>query len=100
MEINGGMYGLPQAGRLENLQLQKRLAVEGYKPTKQTEALWKHDTKTITFVLVLDDFGVKYINKKDVEDLIKNVRKKLRRNISGLERCIILWNHVRIELPS
>ena len=27
--------------------------------------LWKHDNKPISFTLIVDDFGVKYIHKKD-----------------------------------
>ncbi len=31
--------------------------------------LWKHDTRPIQFTLVVDDFGVKYTQKEDVEHL-------------------------------
>ena len=31
--------------------------------------LWKHNTRPIQFTLVVDDFGVKYIRKEDVEHL-------------------------------
>jgi hypothetical protein len=40
--IQKGMYGLPQAGILENEFLQRRLALDGYRPTKNTHGLWKH----------------------------------------------------------
>ena len=70
MEIQKGMYGLPQAGKIANDLLQKRLAPYGYKPCKHTPGLWKHDTKPIMFTLVVDDFGCKYINEKDFEDLV------------------------------
>ena len=32
--------------------------------------MWKHDTKPITFCLCVDDFGVKYTNREDVEHLL------------------------------
>jgi hypothetical protein len=50
------MYGLPQAGILTNELLQRNLAKDGYQPTKHTHGLWKHDTRPISFSLVVDDF--------------------------------------------
>ena len=37
--------------------------------------LWKHKTKPIQFVLVVDDFGIKYINKDDLDHLIRTLEK-------------------------
>ena len=54
------MYGLPQAGILANKLLKQRLAQHGYYECKHTPGLWKHKWRPITFVLVVDDFGVKY----------------------------------------
>jgi hypothetical protein len=59
IEIQKGMYGLPQAGILANELLQRSLAKDGYRPTQHTHGLWKHDTRPISFSLVVDDFGVK-----------------------------------------
>jgi hypothetical protein len=61
IEIQRGMYGLPQAGILDNKLLQRNLAKDGYRPTTHTHGLWTHDTRPISLSLVLDDFGVKYI---------------------------------------
>jgi hypothetical protein len=36
---------------------------------------WKHKTKSIQFVLVVDDFGIKYINKDDLDHLIQTLEK-------------------------
>jgi hypothetical protein len=44
IEIQKGMYGLPQAGILANELLQRNLAKDGYRPTTHTHGLWKHDT--------------------------------------------------------
>jgi hypothetical protein len=57
-----GMYGLPQAGLLANELLEKRLNGHGYRQSKLVPGLWKHDWCPIQFTLVVDDFGVKYIN--------------------------------------
>ena len=60
-EIRKGMYGLPQAGILANKLLQQNLKTHGYKPCQHTMGLWKHKWRPISFMLVVDDFGVKYI---------------------------------------
>jgi hypothetical protein len=39
IEIQKGMYGLPQAGILTNELLQRNLAKDGYRPTQHTRAL-------------------------------------------------------------
>jgi hypothetical protein len=44
--------------------LRKRLANDGYRPTTHTPGLWKHDTRPIAFTLVVDDFGVKYVDQE------------------------------------
>ena len=74
MEIRKGMYGLPQAGILANDLLRKRLGESNYYETS-TPGLWKHTTRPVTFTLVVDDFGIKYIDKQNVQHLI-NVLKK------------------------
>ena len=58
------MYGLPQAGILANKLLKQRLAKHGYYECKHTPGLWKHRWRPITFVLVVDDYGVKYHGRK------------------------------------
>jgi hypothetical protein len=59
IEIRKGMYGLKQAGLLENKLLQKRLAPFGNYPTRHTPGIWLHKTRPIAFSLIVDDFEVK-----------------------------------------
>ena len=40
-----------------------------------TPALWKHATNPIIFSLVVDDFGVKYIDKENSDHLIQALQK-------------------------
>jgi hypothetical protein len=47
IEIQKGMYGLPQAGILAKELLQRNLAKDGYRPTTHTHGLWTHDTRPI-----------------------------------------------------
>ena len=65
VEIQRGMYGLPQAGRLANDQLVKFLAPHGYHPAALTPGLWTHTSRDIIFSLVIDDFGVRYTSQTD-----------------------------------
>ena len=75
IEIRGAMYGLKQAGKLANQQLEKVLATGEYFPSKYTPGMYLHETHPISFTLVVNEFGVKYINKKDalhLDTLISN----------------------------
>ena len=64
IEIVRGMYGLPQDGILANQLLRKRLEPHGYYEVKHTPGLWKHESLPIQFTLVVDNFGIKYVDKK------------------------------------
>jgi hypothetical protein len=75
IDIQKGMYGLPQAGILVNELLHRNLAKDGYRPTTHTHGLCTHDTRLISFSLVVDDFGVKYIVWEHAEHLMTCIRK-------------------------
>jgi hypothetical protein len=75
LEIRKGMHGLPHAGILANQLLRKRLAPHGYTEAKYTPALWQHDTRPITFTLVVDDFGMKYLGNEHTQHLITTLKK-------------------------
>jgi hypothetical protein len=74
-EVQRGMYGLPQAGIIAQELLEKRLRIAGYSQSKLTPGYWTHSWRPITFTLVVDNFGVKYINKDDVEHLLEALKK-------------------------
>ena len=38
--------------------------------------LFKHETRTISFTLVVDDFGIKWTNKDDLDHLLNSLEKK------------------------
>jgi hypothetical protein len=44
------------------------MAKHGYKETR-TPGLFLHETRPISFTLVVDDFGIKYTDKNDVQHL-------------------------------
>ena len=49
----------------------KHLGKYGYVPAGLTDGLFVHKTHDISFTLVVNDFGIKYQRKEDVEHLIK-----------------------------
>jgi hypothetical protein len=81
IEIQKGMYGLPQAGILANKLLQRNLVKFGYRPTTHTHGLWTHDTRNLSLSLVVDDFGVKYVGREHAEHLMACIKKNY--NISS-----------------
>jgi hypothetical protein len=76
IEIQKGMYGLPQAGILTNKMLQQRLALDGYHPTEHTHGLRKHEPRPIWFLLIVDDFSIKYIGLDNAEHLLASIKNK------------------------
>ena len=78
MKIRNGMPGLKQAGRIANDQLIKHLAQFGYDPIRHTPSLWRHKNRDIIFSLVVDDFGVNYVGKKNAEHLLDSLHTLYR----------------------
>ena len=58
IEIQKGMYGLPQADRIAYDKLVTHLATGGYLPTAHTPGLFKYNTLLNLFCLVVDNFGI------------------------------------------
>ena len=74
IEMQWAVWGLPHAGILANKCLRRKLAPFGYSECVNTPSLWKHETWQILFTLLVDDFGVKYVNKNDVDHLIDSIK--------------------------
>jgi hypothetical protein len=74
MEFRKGMYGLPQAGILANKLLEKRLAIHGYYKQPHTPGLFKHKSRPVWFNLAVDNFGIKYIGKDNLQHLYDALR--------------------------
>jgi hypothetical protein len=75
-EIRKGMYGLQQAGCLAYVKLIAHLKPAGYIRAGITPGLFRHTTNDIVFSLVVDDFGIRYTDKKDAQDLIDHLNKQ------------------------
>lgn len=70
VEIRKGMYGLPQAGIIANTRLVKHLATFGYHQAEHTPGLFSHETRPISFCLVVDDFGIKHVGEERGKHLL------------------------------
>ena len=75
VKIQKGVYGLPQAGILAQQLLEQRLNQQGYSQSKAVPGLWTHATRPISFTLVVDDFGVKYVGKEHAMHLISILKQ-------------------------
>ena len=64
------MYGLPQSGLIAQQLLEKRLNAHGYQQSGLVDGLWTHDWRPISFSLVVDDFGVKYVGEEHAKHLV------------------------------
>jgi hypothetical protein len=74
LEMRRAVWGLPQAGILANKRLRRKLTPFGYFEHINTPGLWYHVSRPISFTLVVDDFGVKYVNKSDVYHLVASIK--------------------------
>ena len=74
LEMRRAVWGLPQAGILANKRLRRKLAPFGYFEHVNTPGLWYHVSRPISFTLVVDDFGVKYIDKANVDHLVASIK--------------------------
>jgi hypothetical protein len=71
LRLEQAVWGLPQAGILANKLLRKRLAPHGYHECANTPGLWCHEWQPITFTLVVDNFGIKYVGKEHADHLVR-----------------------------
>jgi hypothetical protein len=75
IEIRKGMYGLKQAGLLDNQLLQSRLAPFGYYLAHHIPGIWLHKTRPIAFSLIVEKFAVKYVGKQHADHLRNGLLK-------------------------
>ena len=91
------MYGLPQAGRVASNVLIPRLEEAGYRPTGRTPGLFKHDTNSVFFLLIVDDFFVSHENQQHFQHLQDTLRKHYQitvdDNASKFCGMALEWNY-------
>ena len=74
-EVLRGAYGLPQSGILAKKLLHKQLEDEGYYEAQTTPGIWRHNSRTVMFCLIVDNFGLEYVGKQHAKHLA-NVLKQ------------------------
>ncbi len=99
LEMRRAVWGLPQAGILANKRLRRKLAPFGYYKCTNTLGLWYHVSRPISFTLVVDDFGVKFVGKEHAEHLIASIKctyQRLTEDWLGSLYCGITldWDYV------
>jgi hypothetical protein len=107
LEMRQAVWGLPQAGILANKCLWCKLALFSYYKHIKTPGHWYHKTQRISFTLVVDDFGVKYVSREDIDHLIGAIKLTytLTKDWTGNVYCGIAldWDYnnrtVNISMP-
>ena len=74
MEIQKGMYGLPQTGKIANGKLKLHLTKFRYNPAPITPGLWRHQTNPLQCSPVVYDFGIKYERQEDITHLLNELQ--------------------------
>ena len=97
IEIRQGMPGLKQAGLITNERLTRHLAKFSYTPSTKPPALWRHATRNISFSLVVDDFGVKYVSKTNADHIIAALQE-LYTVSTDWKGTLFLRTHLKLEL--
>jgi len=108
IQIDGGMHGLPQASRLANQQLVRKLTPAGFVQAYHTPGLFLHTSKQIMFALIIDDFGIRYVGKPAANFLISTLQQDYTITIdwTGAKFCglHLEWDNtthsVELSMPS
>ena len=77
-KINKAWFGLKQSEKIAHDDLVQHLKKHGYHQAKNTDGLFVHEIRDISFTLFVDDFGIKFTNKQDVDHLISIMRGKYK----------------------
>ena len=70
------MSGLKQAGIIAHKRLANYLKKHGHSQCCLTLSMWNHTSLLMSFTLVVDDLGIKYVGKELAQHLLDNLRKQ------------------------
>jgi hypothetical protein len=97
------MYNLPQAGTIAQERLAKWLKKHGYTQSATTLGLWKHETRPISFSLVIDNFGVKYVGEENAQHLLQTVQQYYKCSCDWKSKrycgLTIKWDYTGHKVP-
>ena len=104
MEICKTLYGLCQSGAFAAKKIAADLKPYNCYKVPQTNDLWKHESRLISFTLVVDDFGVSCVDRADTEHLESALKAhySLTINWTGDKYIGIIldWNYSKREMRS
>jgi len=99
LRVEKGLYGLPYAGIIAQKLLEERLEKHDYKQSDTTPGFWTHKWRPISFTLIVDDFGVKYVGEEHANHLISVLSEHyvVEKDWKGEKYCGITldWDYVR-----
>ena len=99
IEIIKVIPSLKKSDRISYERLQNHLAAHGYVPAPKTPALWRHITHHISFMLCVDDFGIKYVGKQHLTHLLYSLKDQYDISIDweGVSYCglTIAWDYAK-----
>ena len=75
-EVQGGMYSLPHAGAVAYKDLKAYLEPNRYRELSYIIGLWFDKNSDLSFALIVDDVGIKYITIESAERLINTLQRK------------------------
>ena len=92
VRVEKGVHSLSQEGIIAQQLLERRLQAEGYHQSATTHGYWKHKWRPISFLLVVDNFGVKYVGEEHANHLLSALHKHyvVDKNAEGSNYCGIL----------
>ena len=96
------MYGLPYAGLIPQEMLRKRLEKHSYHQSKITPDFWNYKWPPIAFTLVVDNFGIKCVDREHADHLIAALKPyyELDEDWDGTKYCGISldWDYENREV--
>jgi len=84
VQIDKDIYGLTQAGKLAKNALLHLLESGGYYQRKNNPLLFHHKSQQISFVLVVNEFSVKYVDRSDALQLMSILGKSTSTLLIGM----------------
>ena len=83
------MLSLKRAGKVDNDRLAEHLAKYRYKLVPHISALLYHHTQDATFMLCVDNLGVKYTSQADTDHLLNAIRDRYTISVDWTEESYI-----------
>jgi hypothetical protein len=89
LEMHQAVWGLSPAEIFAKKLIHKKLLPHGYYICSNTPSLWKLEMQSISFTLVVDNFGVEYVGQGHVDHLFRCIRQhyKLTEGWTGNLYC-------------